>query len=106
MSQQPTARNDIEQLRTHLFAQLAELRAIGAADPEALKAAISKSAAVSELGKVITDTAKVEVDYLKATGGGESEFLSTAIGAGNLPKGLPSTPQNGITGIVRHRLAG
>ena len=45
---------------------------------------------------------KVEVDYLRVTGGGESEFLDKAIGADNVPKGLP----NGITGITRHTLQG
>lgn len=95
---QPTARNDIETLRTHLFAQLSELRQTDKSDPDALKAAIAKASAVSELGKVITDTARVEVDYLRATGGGESEFLSSAVGAGNLPPG--------ITGRTVHRIKG
>lgn len=90
--------NDISALRAHLFAQLAELRAAGVDNPEALKATISKAGAVSEIAKVITDTAKVEVDYLRATGGGESSFIDTAVGQANLP--------NGITGITRHRLAG
>ena len=36
--------------------------------------------------------------HSRATGGGESEFIATAIGADNLP--------NGITAITRHRLAG
>jgi hypothetical protein len=88
----------ITALRAHLFAQLAELRNTGTADPEALRAVISKASAVAEIAKVITDTAKVEVDYLRATGGGESSFIDTAIGQTNLPAG--------ITGITRHRLAG
>jgi hypothetical protein len=63
---------------------------------------LDKARAVNEVAKTIVDTAKVEVDYLRATGGGESSFIDTAIGADNLPEGLP----NGITGITRHRLAG
>jgi hypothetical protein len=59
---------------------------------------LDKARAINELGKTITDTAKVEVDYLRATGGGESSFIDTAIGADNLP--------NGITAITRHRLQG
>lgn len=59
---------------------------------------LDKARAINELGKTLTDTAKVEVDYLRAAGGGESAFIASAIGADNLPPG--------ITGIRRHRLAG
>ena len=51
---------------------------------------------MNEIGKTLVDTARVEVDYLRATGGGESEFLNTVIGAENLPPG--------ITGRTVHRL--
>jgi len=80
----------IEDLREALFATLQGVKD-GSVD-------IEKARAINELGKTLCDTAKVEVDYLKASGGGESSFLSTAIGADNLPPG--------ITGITRHRLAG
>ena len=80
----------IEDLREALFATLQGVKD-GSIDVE-------KARAVNELGKTICDTAKVEVDYIKASGGGESSFLNTAIGADNLPPG--------ITGIVRHRLQG
>jgi hypothetical protein len=82
-------------LRATLFAQLAELRETKADDPNLLRAAVAKAAAVSDLAKTITDTARVEVDYLRACGGGESAFIG---GAAALPKG--------ITGVTRHRLAG
>jgi hypothetical protein len=59
---------------------------------------LDKARAINELGKTLTDTAKVEVDYLRVTGGGESSFIDTAIGADNMP--------NGITTITRHRLQG
>lgn len=59
---------------------------------------LDKARAINELGKTLTDTAKVEVDYLRVTGGGESSFIDTAVGAANLP--------NGITAITRHRLQG
>ena len=49
-------------------------------------------------GLEVGETAKVEVDYLRVTGGGESEFIDGAIGADNLT--------NGITAITRHRLQG
>lgn len=85
-----TNSNDISALREHLFAAIRGVRD-GSID-------IDKAKAINELGKTLTDTARVEVDYLKATGGGESEFLSTAIGADNLPPG--------ILGRTAHRLKG
>ena len=80
--------HDISELRRHLFATLAGVKD-GSID-------LDKARAVNELGKTLVDTAKVEVDYLRATGGGESAFLDTAIGNENLPEG--------ITGRTVHRL--
>lgn len=57
---------------------------------------LDKARAVNELGKTLIDSAKVEVEYLRATGGGESTFLDTAAGADNLPPG--------VTGRTVHRL--
>lgn len=59
---------------------------------------IDQARMVSDLAQVIVNTAKVEVDYLRATGGGESAFIDTAVGGEHVP--------SGITGIVRHRLKG
>jgi cell shape-determining protein MreC len=59
---------------------------------------IDKAKLVGDLSQVIVNTAKVEVEYLRTTGGGESTFIDTAIGADNLP--------NGITAITRHTLKG
>lgn len=78
----------MDDLRTALFATL-----------EGVKngtVAIDQARAVNEIGKTLIDSAKVEVDYLRVSGGGESSFIPTAIGADNLPPG--------ITGITRHRL--
>lgn len=80
----------IEDLREALFATLQGVKD-GSID-------IDRARAVNELGKTICDTARVEVDYLKANGGGESEFLASAVGQDNLPPG--------ITGRVVHRLKG
>lgn len=80
--------HDISELRRQLFATLAGVKD-GSID-------LDKARAVNELGKTLVDTAKVEVDYLRATGGGESAFLDTAIGNENLPEG--------ITGRTVHRL--
>jgi hypothetical protein len=82
--------NTIEDLREALFATLQGVKD-GSID-------LDKARAINEIGKTLTDTAKVEVDYLRATGGGESTFIATAIGQDNLP--------TGITGVVRHRLRG
>lgn len=77
-------------LREHLFATLDALR------DKDNPMDIDRARAVSEVAKQLIDSAKVEVDYLRAVGGGESEFIDTAIGADNLPAG--------ITGRTVHRL--
>lgn len=80
----------IEDLREALFATLQGVKD-GSID-------IDRARTVNELGKTLCETAKVEVEYLRANGGGESEFLASAVGKTNLPPG--------ITGVTRHRLAG
>lgn len=84
----------IEDLRAALFATLQGVKD-GSVD-------LDKARAINEIGKTLVDTAKVEVAYLQTTGGGESAFIDSAVGAANLPEGLP----NGITAITRHRLQG
>lgn len=98
-----TARENIDGLRTHLFAQLRELRATASTDVEALKSAIAKAGAVSGLAKAITDTARVEVDYLRANAGGESDFLASKPAQGDGAPAQNLLP-NGIVGIRRHLL--
>ena len=56
----------IEDLREALFATLQGVKD-GSIDVE-------KARAVNELGKTICDTAKVEVDYIKASGGGREQL--------------------------------
>lgn len=82
--------DDLTSLRAHLFEAIRAVKA-GQID-------LDKARAVNELGRTLVDTARVEVDYLRATGGGESAFLGAAIGAANLPPG--------ITSVVRHRIKG
>ena len=82
--------DDITALRAALFDAL---RGVKAGTME-----LDKARAINELSKTLVDTAKVEVEYLRATGSGESAFIDSSVGVGELP--------NGITGIVRHRLAG
>ncbi|WP_269633180.1 hypothetical protein [Pelomonas sp. BJYL3] len=59
---------------------------------------IDRARAANDVAKTIVDTAKVEVDYLRTVGSGESGFI---VPEGDKPK-LPA----GITGVTRHRLAG
>ena len=87
----PEQRNKtIDDLRATLFATLDGLKAG--------TVTVDQARAINEVGKTLVDTAKVEIDYLRVTDGDKSEFLGSTIGAANLPAG--------ITGVVRHRLAG
>lgn len=83
-----TQNKTIDDLRATLFAALEGVKN-GSLDLE-------KARAINDIGKSIIDTARVEVDYLKATGGGESAFIASAVGNDNLPPG--------ITGVRRHRI--
>lgn len=80
---------NINDLRTTLFDTLKGIKD-GSIDLE-------KARAINEVSKTIIDTAKVEVDYLKINGGGESPFVE-AVSNKNLPPG--------IVGITQHRLRG
>lgn len=59
---------------------------------------LDKARTISDISARLIETAKVEVDYLRATGGGESTFIDSAAGADNLPPG--------ITGRTIHRIGG
>jgi hypothetical protein len=77
--------NTINDLRTHLFDALKGLKD-GSMD-------IEKAKAMSDLAQVIVNSAKVEVDYAKATGSKGSGFLEKE----------PDMP-NGITSIRQHSI--
>lgn len=81
--------DNLAALRAELFATL---RAVKAGTMQ-----LDQARAVNELGKTLIDTAKVEVEYFKATGGGESGFIEHQ---------APPKLGNGITGVVRHTLQG
>lgn len=80
--------NDLSALREELFATLRGLKN--------KTVDLDTARAVNEVAKTLVDTAKVEVDYIRASGGGESTFIDTAVGQSNLPPG--------ITTSVVHRL--
>jgi hypothetical protein len=57
--------------------------------PEKLELEIKKSKAIAELGAVMVDTAKVEVDFIRVTKGTQSEFFED-----NENKTLPEVSSN------------
>lgn len=81
----------VNDLRDHLFAALEAL------NDKANPMEVERARAVSEIAQTIINSAKVEIEYLKVNGGGESGFIE-AVGQKNLPPG--------ITGVHQHRLKG
>ncbi|WP_343590132.1 hypothetical protein [Paracidovorax wautersii] len=88
----------ISQLRQQLLDTLSDLRNREAPmEPD-------RARAVAQVASVLVDTAKVEVEYLRATGQQKAGFLEepatvTAIA------GEPASPfPQGITGVTRHQL--
>lgn len=65
-------KNKISDLRDHMFAALERL-GDEKLTPEELKTEIERSKAVSEVGKVIVESAKAEIMYAKLTGNGLEE---------------------------------
>lgn len=106
----PEQMNHISSVRSALLDQLNALKA--AAPGAALDAEIKRSKGMSELSQTLINSAKVEVDYLQATGQSSVPFLEVPPDALFLPgaaahdvKRLPSNT-NGIASITQHRLKG
>jgi hypothetical protein len=79
----------MDELREHLMATLASLR-----DRES-PMDVDRARAVAQVAGVLVDTAKVEVEFIKATNGDSSSF----IGRGQ----LPAPGESGYTqGTVTH----
>ena len=83
-------KNKLPDLRNHLFEAIEMLKS---GDIE-----IHQAQAINNLAQTLVASAKVEVDYLRATEGGESSFISSAVGQSNLPPGISTS--------VVHRLKG
>lgn len=81
------AKKNIDDLRELLFDTIEGVKA-GTLD-------VDRAKMIGELSQVMVNSAKVEVEYAKATGQKGSGFLEK-------PEELPP----GITGIRRHTLAG
>lgn len=92
----------INELREHLMNTLEDLR--NRSNPMEP----GRARAIATVAGVLVDTARVEVDFLKATHGDRSDFL------GKLEEDRPELPNNSDTPtahnpfptVVRHRLAG
>ncbi len=76
-------KNKMQDVRDHLIAQMEAIREADAKDSKALQAELDKGRVLSEIGKVLTDTARVEVEAMKV-------FEGRTAGTGFIP--LESTP--------------
>lgn len=65
------ARNKIEDLRNHLFAQLERLND-EELTPEQVQDEVKKAKAIAGVSSAIIETAKMEIEYIKTTGLSES----------------------------------
>jgi len=79
-------KNKIEDLRNHLFATLEALQ-----DP-AKPMDIERAKTIAEVAQVIVNSAKVECEFIKATGEGETGFI---------PIARPKPTQAGANGAAR-----
>lgn len=79
---------NINDLREAMFDTLAKLKSGDLT--------VEQARAASQIGGVIIESAKVEVEFLRVNEGGESNFFENE--AGSLP--------SGVVGITRHRLVG
>jgi hypothetical protein len=90
--------HNINDLRSRLFEALDGVKS-GNLD-------LDKARAINEIGKTIIDTAKVEVDFIRATEGNESLFISGPLEKDDPVQQQEKNPVVGASSIFRHRLAG
>lgn len=88
--------NTLEDLRSHLFATLASLR------DKDNPMDVDRARAISEVAKTVIDSAKAEVEYIKATG--QDQLALPVFGAIESPKSddKPGAPQ--VLGVRTHRI--
>jgi hypothetical protein len=106
MTTPDTTAPHINQLRKHLMDSLADLRnRDNPMEPD-------RARAIAQVASVLVDTAKIEIDYLKATGQGHASFLEQP--ADPSVAALGSMPGSGYSGgtverignVTRHRMGG
>lgn len=66
--------SSINDVRRELLEQMARLNATGLR-PDQLKLEIEKTKAMADIGQVLVNSAKAEVDFIRATKGVESTFF-------------------------------
>jgi hypothetical protein len=92
----------IDDLRRRLFETIDGVRS-GAVS-------LDQARQISDLSQVIVNSAKVEVEYVKATeAAARSQFLEQPPAPPALPPAAqenPATPGNAIAGVTRHLLKG
>jgi hypothetical protein len=86
--------NTIDKLREHLFDTMQALKD-GDMDVEDARA-------MSDIAQTVINSAKVEVEYLRAVGGKQSKFLESGATVATEDK-TPDLPK-GITGVHQHRI--
>ena len=65
-------RNKIEDLRNHMFAAIERLAE--AESPEEIAKELERSKGIADLGKVIVESAKAEVEFVKSVGVGDGRI--------------------------------
>ena len=89
--------SNLQTLREHMFATLQGLKD-GSID-------IEKAKVMGEIGQVLINTAKVEVDFIRANNGGHSEFLENSGVTPKIQKTQTSTGLKVVEGnVTRHIL--
>lgn len=89
-------KNKIDNLREHLFATLEALR------DEKNPMEIDRARTIATVAQTIVNSAKVEVDYIKATGAKGSAFIPDA-----LPDPADAAPAaKGDRRVITHRIKG
>lgn len=89
---------NINDVREHLMQTLQSLR------DKDRPMDIDRARAVAQVASVLVDTAKVEVDYLRATGQERSAFLSSDAAAAS--SGYTQGDVTRLNGVTVHRIKG
>lgn len=91
----------ITQVRQSLLDTLADLRS------RENPMDVDRARAVAQVASVLVDTAKAEIDYIKAVGADRSDFLEAEPTAPRIPQGSTvPTAHNPFPQSVVHRLHG